>query len=337
MPIYQRGDSWQVQYGSKDSRVRLTFKTKEEAEAALEQRQQAIRAAKAPAVALSNTRKAISTKTLADAYELTFKLKWGGSKSEKTCRINSGQVMQYLGADTPLSSLTTAAITEAIIEMEDAGNSGSTVNRKMSNLSTALEVAILQGWIDAKPRIPRRQEGKHRIRWMTEEEEARTLAKCHQLGLFDLADFIVVALDTGFRRGELLDFASRDLINGQLVLHAGSTKNDEARSVPATDRVMEVLKRRSSMLYPFRACLPIHILRRQWDLVKMHLGMEEDTQWIVHMLRHTCASRLVQRGVPLAVVQKWMGHKEIATTLRYAHLAPDNFNEALQKLQQKAA
>ncbi len=39
---------------------------------------------------------------------------------------------------------------------------------------------------------------------------------------------------------------------------------------------------------------------------------------------HTCASRLVQRGVPLKVVQEWMGHKAINMTMRYAHLAPAN-------------
>lgn len=47
-----------------------------------------------------------------------------------------------------------------------------------------------------------------------------------------------------------------------------------------------------------------------------------------HLLRHTCASRLVQRGVDLYVVQKWMAHKNIQTTQRYAKLHPRNLQSA---------
>ncbi len=41
-----------------------------------------------------------------------------------------------------------------------------------------------------------------------------------------------------------------------------------------------------------------------------------------HVFRHTFASRLVQAGVPLAKVSAWLGHEDIRTRLRYAHLAP---------------
>ena len=70
------------------------------------------------------------------------------------------------------------------------------------------------------------------------------------------------------------------------------------------------------------------------------MKLEDDPQFVVHMLRHTCASRLVQRGVPLAVVQKWMGHSNIQTTLRYAHLAPESLmvgKEALEQVSERPA
>lgn len=47
-------------------------------------------------------------------------------------------------------------------------------------------------------------------------------------------------------------------------------------------------------------------------------------------LRHTYASWLVQKGVSIYVVQGLMGHGDIASTMRYAHLANDNFVEAVQ-------
>jgi len=51
-----------------------------------------------------------------------------------------------------------------------------------------------------------------------------------------------------------------------------------------------------------------------------------------HDLRHTCASWLVQKEVPLKTVQEILGHKSFMTTLRYAHLAPELRSEAVERI-----
>ena len=51
-----------------------------------------------------------------------------------------------------------------------------------------------------------------------------------------------------------------------------------------------------------------------------------------HVLRHTFASHLVMRGVPLKAVQELMGHATIEMTMRYAHLSPDVRRNAVQLL-----
>ncbi len=51
-----------------------------------------------------------------------------------------------------------------------------------------------------------------------------------------------------------------------------------------------------------------------------------------HTLRHTFASHLAMKGVPLNVVQTLMGHTTIATTMRYAHLAPSTLRTAIEML-----
>lgn len=333
MPIYELGpDSFMVSVGSGKKRYREVFPTRKEAEIA--EAREILRRKEGAEKPQEATKEATKGKTLDDAYKLTYRLHWAGQNSAKTQTINSGAVLKALGKDTLLQDITVEEVTEMILEFEEAGNSGSTVNKKISCLSMMLKTAKDQGWIAKLPPMARRRESKHRIRWFDTVEEGHMLAMCNTLGLADLRDYIVIAIDTGFRRGELLDFQVRDYSNGMLHLHADGTKTEEARSVPATKRVHDIITRRSNYAKLFPA-LTIPILRYQWDLLKDHLGLTEDKQFVVHTLRHTCASRLVQRGVPLSIVQKWMGHKNINTTLRYAHLAPDSLLQAKSALEEE--
>ncbi len=54
-----------------------------------------------------------------------------------------------------------------------------------------------------------------------------------------------------------------------------------------------------------------------------------------HTLRHTFASRLVQKGVNLAHIQALLGHKSITTTMRYAHISSDNLRDAVDVLEER--
>lgn len=67
-------------------------------------------------------------------------------------------------------------------------------------------------------------------------------------------------------------------------------------------------------------------LRTMWDRLRAHFQwMGDDT--VIHTYRHTCASRLVAKGIDLYRVKTWMGHKSLSTTMRYAHLAPKHMEE----------
>jgi integrase len=55
-----------------------------------------------------------------------------------------------------------------------------------------------------------------------------------------------------------------------------------------------------------------------------------------HDLRHTYGSHLAMRCVPLKVIQELMGHATIEMTLRYAHLAPEARESAVQQLDRPA-
>ncbi|QDF05658.1 hypothetical protein BHS04_20985 [Myxococcus xanthus] len=53
-------------------------------------------------------------------------------------------------------------------------------------------------------------------------------------------------------------------------------------------------------------------------------------------LRHTYASHLAMRGIPMKVIQELLGHADLSTTNRYAHLAPGARESAVQQLDQPA-
>ena len=74
-------------------------------------------------------------------------------------------------------------------------------------------------------------------------------------------------------------------------------------------------------------------VNRTWSSIRDQMGLTDDKEFVPHSLRHTCASRLVQRGVPIVVVKEWLGHKTIQMTMRYAHLAPTNLLEAVGALE----
>jgi site-specific recombinase XerD len=69
---------------------------------------------------------------------------------------------------------------------------------------------------------------------------------------------------------------------------------------------------------------------RHWFEPSVRDAKIQDFSW--HCLRHTFASRLVMAGVDLRTVQELLGHKSIAMTVRYSHLAPAHTLAAVERL-----
>lgn len=334
MTIFQRGNSWVVTVGSGDDRFRKSFKTHEEALKS-EATQKAVRAGvidaqEAPQKARSGTSLGVSVgKTLMDAYRLTMKDTWSHQKSNHQPR-NAERVMKVMGSNTPVTDITTAMIRDMVDEFSEE-NDGSTINRKLSALSMLLKTAADEGWIDALPRIKRRPEGDHRLHWLDAEDELQLLNMCDRLNFGDLKDFVVMAIDTGFRRSELLGFMVKEYRRGHLHLHPEDTKTSKARSIPATDRVKEIIARRSNNERVFDGFSHPQLSKR-WESVRVALGKKENPEYVIHMLRHTCASRMAMQDKSAQFIQMWMGHASPMTTSRYMHLAPSKLEEGTKAL-----
>ena len=172
---------------------------------------------------------------------------------------------------------------------------------------------------------------------MTREEEYILLRKleardpCYR-------DLCVFLIDTGARVGEALGLRHGDVHNGKATFWI--TKSGRSRTVPLTDRAVCALANQARRAGgPFRH-VPYQKFRYHWNAVKKEMGLKDDKQFVPHMLRHTCASRLVQAGIDLRRVQTFLGHQTIQMTLRYAHLATDDLDQcviALDRINAKAA
>ena len=147
---------------------------------------------------------------------------------------------------------------------------------------------------------------------------------------------IILAVETGMRQGELLGMTPRDVNFRKGIIELGETKGNKRRSVPLTDAARAaciwLTKGKADHERIFDARLTTRNISRWWATWKSKMGLPQGDEACFHTLRHTTCSRLVQAGVPLIVVQKWMGHQRIETTMKYAHLAPDSLDVALTAL-----
>ena len=163
------------------------------------------------------------------------------------------------------------------------------------------------------------------------------LAAFQSRGLRDHYAAFVVLIDTGMRPSELWRLKQKDVDLEHGLISIWQAKGNKPRSLPMTDRVVKTLRDRpcelvSGRLFPFYN----RWFWTGWKQAQKDIGLVHDKSFIPYCLRHTCASRLIQRGATLASVQVWLGHRNIQTTLRYAHLKPDNLVDAMQLLQRKA-
>ncbi|MES9995277.1 tyrosine-type recombinase/integrase [Desulfovibrio aminophilus] len=271
--------------------------------------------------------------------DTTIQLYWAESKSSKTAGINAQAALDFFGDNFRLDRLDIEALDRYVEHLKKRGNSDATINRKLASIRKAMSTAKARGGCRAIPILPRRKEKVGRIRFLNQEEEQAMLGLLDRWNEVDVKDAVEVLIDTGLRSGELVALQVRDLNfsagNERGAVTIWENKADHPRTVPMTKRVRAILLRRVEGLGQTDRPFPYNKswLRYTWHRAKINMGLATDEQFVVHALRHTCASRLVQKGVPLKVVQEWLGHKCITTTMRYAHLAPTSLFEAAAGLE----
>jgi integrase len=182
-----------------------------------------------------------------------------------------------------------------------------------------------------------------RLRFIT-KQEARDLLKEIKIVSPQTHDICLLSIHTGMRMGEIFDLVWGDISVENGLINIRKPKNAESRTAYMTPQLKEMfggLDKKSSskgdLLFKDTKGKRISQLsdtfNRAVDKLKLNEGVKDRQNKIVpHSLRHTFASWLAQQGETLLHIKELMGHKSIETTMRYAHLIPDQKHEAVLKL-----
>ncbi len=237
--------------------------------------------------------------------------------------------------DNPsFSSFSQEMLDQLIGKLRKRGNSNATINRKMAALSKLLRKAYKMGDIHSLPEFKRQKEKAGRIRFLDGDEEIalfneiRAHSELYQR-------FCVFLVDTGARLSEGLDLRWGDITESRVTFWV--TKSGRSRSVPLTHRAAKAIaasdKRKPG---PF-SDIDQQRFRIAWHQAKDAIGLGDDKDVVPHILRHTCASRLVQGGIDIRRVQMWLGHQTLQMTMRYAHLASHDLDMCVPILERAAS
>jgi integrase len=209
-----------------------------------------------------------------------------------------------------------------IAETKRQSTSPSRANRVIALIRSVLRRAEVEwGWIDKAPSLRMYREPKRRVRWLTPEELNRLLDELpeHQ------RDAAIFAASTGLRQANVveLEWSQVNLEAKTAWIHADQAKGGRDIHVSLNETAIEVLKRQlgrhPKRVFTYQGQSYRRIYTKAWQKALKRAGIE-NSRW--HDLRHTWASWLAQKGVPLSDIQEMGGWETPAMVKRYAHLSP---------------
>lgn len=295
---------------------------------------------------------------------VTAERKWG----EATVANLKAQFGEFL--NKPLTAFSAFGIERFKAKRLAEGIKPATVNRDLVRIKAALAKAVEWKLLEEHPlRDVKRAKGEDdsRVRYLSADEEKRLrdalvereagMRKARLSGnawnaergretrrvwkaeeyTDHLRPFVLIAINTGLRRGELfsLDWRDVDLGRNMLTVRVASAKSGKARHVPLNTEARGALKQWKKQGSGEGLVFPGIEGGRMTNINKSWAGLMTDAKlkdFRTHDLRHHFASKLVMGGVDLYTVKELLGHSDFAMTQRYAHLAPEHKAAAVEKL-----
>lgn len=216
----------------------------------------------------------------------------------------------------------------------DTGITKASVNKDVAIVRRMFVMAVKWGMLEHNPvsGVERLKEQEKPYHALTHDEQTALIgAAGEEPKARHLQPLVVVALNTGMRRGELLRLTWSDVDLVARLVTVRQSKSGKVRYIPlnaAAVKALRSIQRPEGLVFTHRG-QAIHTVRRSFANA---LRRAKIRPCRFHDLRHTFATNLVLGGVDLVTVQQLMGHADISMTARYTHPTPENKRAAVESL-----
>ncbi|MEI8376956.1 MAG: site-specific integrase [bacterium] len=207
-----------------------------------------------------------------------------------------------------------------------------TINRHLQALSKLFNIAISNKLLSENPMkgVPKLKENNYKTRYLTKEEQVRLF---EQLGDGYLSLVVLCALHTGMRRSEILKLKWSCIDFSKNYIELLETKSYKSRKIPLSSILKEKLQNMKVLSdYVFtnpKTMKPYNDFGNAFESALERAGIDD---FVFHDLRHSAATRMVEKGIDLVVVKELLGHSSIVTTVRYAHAVSEIKSKAIELL-----
>lgn len=273
---------------------------------------------------------------LRQARALSLQIRWAGKPYERTAAIFSQAAVDHFGADCSVSEITAQLVDRWRQVLLAHGNRPATVNKKVAALRSMLADAHLHGYLAAVPTFPKQIKLTNtRDRVMSDEERDLFCRVFVTRGEPAAADLLVFLLETACRWGEAERLKGQDVDLDRARVTFWQTKNGKPRSVPLTRRAVDALVPHMPAVGGHRVFpYPYWQFKRLFEQAKGLLGID-DPALTIHTTRHTCASKLASRGIPLHQLMAFGGWTSLSSVQRYLHLHTDALASCVSALEDR--
>jgi integrase len=204
------------------------------------------------------------------------------------------------------------------------------VLREINTISHAIDTARREWGIHLAQNpcklVRRPSPPRGRSRRLVADEEQRLLEAADDGRVDYMRPLIILAIETGMRRGELLSLCWKHIDLEGRVAHLALTKNGDSRDVPLSSRAIETLRglQRGERERVFTVAP--NAVRLAWERLVRRVGLKD---LHFHDLRHEAISRLFERKFNVMEVSAISGHKELRMLKRYTHLQASDLAKRL--------
>lgn len=206
-----------------------------------------------------------------------------------------------------------------------------TTNRQINTIKGCLSRAVEWGAIDSHDlrKVKTLTVDNSKVRYLSKDEESRLRENLQTCDADFLEVIVLLALNTGMRKGELLslEWSHVNFDNKILTVDFQNAKSGNTRHLPLNTQAFNTLKEwqqktdEIGFVFKDKNGLPLKDFPYLWGEL---LEKSQITNFRFHDLRHHFASKLVMASVDLNTVRELLGHSDLKMTLRYAHLAPEH-------------